>query len=316
MRRLAELAVRAYHFDAPTLQPISSTENAVFAVDTAGGERYVLRIHRPTRDPAKIRSELVWLAALRRDTDLLVPDPVRLADGEWVGAVASADLPDQRCFVAFRWIPGQLVSDRLDRSVFHDLGQLLARLHDHARGFDGGPDFVRGRMDDQSYRPEELPASLSAPGLLPEADRRLVRDSLALVREQVSAVGTGVDLFGLVHADLHQYNCVDSAGRLAPIDFDDCGYAHFAYDLAVPIVMTAERSDGTELAEGLVDGYRAASTSAGDPTEHLQTFVVARRIHLLGWIADNLPNPELAAWARSFVPASLADLRRYVGAAG
>jgi Ser/Thr protein kinase RdoA (MazF antagonist) len=316
MARLAGQAVRAYDFEQPTLRPISSTENAVFGVDTAGGERYVLRIHRPIRDPARIRSELVWLAALRRDTDLVVPDPVRLADGSCLGVVASDDLPDPRCFVAFRWIDGPLVGDQLDPSVCYDLGRLLARLHDHARGFDGGSGFVRGRLDAQSYRPEELPACLSEPGLLTESERRVTRHALALVHEQVSTLGTGSDLFGLVHADLHQYNCVDAGGRLAPIDFDDCCYAHFAYDLAVPIVMTAERIDAAELAGSLVAGYRASSTSGADPTEHLQIFVAARHIHMLGWIAANLPNPELTEWAGRFVPASLVHLRRYISRAG
>jgi len=315
MLRLAEQAVGGYDFDQSRLQLISSTENAVYAVDTAAGDRYVLRVHRPTRNAAKIRSELLWLAALRRDTDLVVPDPVRLADGELLGEVATDDLPDPRRFVAFRWIDGSLVSDRLDPLVFCELGRLMARLHDHARGFDGGPEFVRSRLDAESYRPEELPVGLAGPGLLSEAERRLTRQALALIHEQVAALATSGDLFGLVHGDLHQYNCLDAEGRLAPIDFDDCGYAHFAYDLAVPLVMTAERADAAELAEGFLAGYRESRAAGADPTQHLQTFVAARRIHLLGWIADNLPDPELEEWADRFVPASLADLRRYVATA-
>ena len=232
MERLAEQAVRAYDFARPRLRLISSTENTVFAVDTAGGDRYVLRLHRPTADPVRVRSELLWLDALRRDTELVVPRPVRLRSGEWLGLVASDDLPEPRPFVAFRWIDGPLLNDRLDRTVFCRLGELTARMHHHARSFDGGPGFVRGRLDADSYRPEELPGGLTGSGLLSTADRDLTRSAWAVVHDRVAGLGTGAGTFGLVHADLHQYNCLDVAGRLAPIDFDDCGFAHFAKSIS------------------------------------------------------------------------------------
>jgi Ser/Thr protein kinase RdoA (MazF antagonist) len=64
--------------------PLAHLENTTFRVETAGGERYVLRIHRtngspfhPPRSAAEVRSEAIWLAALRRETSLAYPRPSR-----------------------------------------------------------------------------------------------------------------------------------------------------------------------------------------------------------------------------------------------
>src|SRR5262245_25988595 len=85
LRRLAERALGAYGLGGARLAALTNSENMTFRVDAPDGERYVLRIHRPNRKSvAAIRSELLWLAALRRDTDLIVPDPVPSADGALV----------------------------------------------------------------------------------------------------------------------------------------------------------------------------------------------------------------------------------------
>jgi Ser/Thr protein kinase RdoA (MazF antagonist) len=40
---------------------------------------------------------------------------------------------------------------------------------------------------------------------------------------------------GLIHADLHFGNFLDTGAGPAAIDFDDCGRGFLAYDLAVPL---------------------------------------------------------------------------------
>ena len=53
---------------------INLSENHTFRIDTARGERFVLRVHRVGyHTAAAIRSELEWLDRLGRDTKLPVP---------------------------------------------------------------------------------------------------------------------------------------------------------------------------------------------------------------------------------------------------
>jgi len=50
----------------------------------------------------------MWLSALRRETELAVPEPMPTLDGELFTLVASDAVPEPRVCVLFRWLPGRL----------------------------------------------------------------------------------------------------------------------------------------------------------------------------------------------------------------
>ena len=53
------------------------------------------------------------------------------------------------------------------------------------------------------------------------------------LRHRLAAFGTGSDRYGLVHADTRLANLlVDDDGGVSVIDFDDCGFGWYLYDLA------------------------------------------------------------------------------------
>src|SRR6187431_1778096 len=94
LRQLAEVALAAY--DLPTFRVtlIAHLFNTTFRVDTATGERYVLRINRAgTPSVESVGSELAWLAALRRDTSLEVPSPVPTRDGPLLTVASAPGIP-------------------------------------------------------------------------------------------------------------------------------------------------------------------------------------------------------------------------------
>src|SRR5204862_6436761 len=113
-----------------------------------GGERYVLRIHRagaPSLE--KVSSELAWLAALRRDTALEVPAPVATRGGELLSLVAGGGLPQPSVCVVFRWLPGRRLRHGLTPRAMEQVGELMARLQNHAAGWQRPPGFMRGRVE-------------------------------------------------------------------------------------------------------------------------------------------------------------------------
>ncbi|HTO28712.1 MAG TPA: phosphotransferase, partial [Devosia sp.] len=62
---------------------INHSENQTFLVEAAGQGAFTLRVHRAGyQSRASIESELAWLMALRRDTDLAIPEPVPGRDGQ------------------------------------------------------------------------------------------------------------------------------------------------------------------------------------------------------------------------------------------
>ncbi|MCW3158437.1 hypothetical protein [Micropruina sonneratiae] len=82
LRRVAEAALASYSLPAGRLTFVSHGENTTFRHDSPTG-RLLVRVHRPQRhggdvDPvAPVASELAWLDALRAETPVHVPEPVR-----------------------------------------------------------------------------------------------------------------------------------------------------------------------------------------------------------------------------------------------
>src|SRR5436309_679082 len=90
LRRVAESALACYGLAGAPVRLLTHRSNTLFSV----GRDYVLRINRPDPPPvARLRGELIWLDALRHDTDLIVPEPVATRDGEWLVSVDGPGLP-------------------------------------------------------------------------------------------------------------------------------------------------------------------------------------------------------------------------------
>ena len=124
MRQLGRTALGAYPLVDPRMRLVGDMENTTFRVEAFEAdpdqaspppgrrERFLLRVHRPQRHGryvdtvAAIRSELLWLTALRADTDLLVPEPLLTRGGEVTVTVSSSAVPETRTCSVLRWMDG------------------------------------------------------------------------------------------------------------------------------------------------------------------------------------------------------------------
>ena len=65
LRAIAQEALPHWDLQPDRIELISRSENTVFRIDTAGGRRYALRIHRPGYHTlSELESERRWTAAL------------------------------------------------------------------------------------------------------------------------------------------------------------------------------------------------------------------------------------------------------------
>ncbi|WP_410606418.1 phosphotransferase enzyme family protein [Amycolatopsis sp. lyj-109] len=283
LRRLAEAALTAYAVPVARLTPLAHGHNTSFRVDGADGHRYVLRVQRPDGPGvAQVRAEMAWLATLRRETDLVVPQPVPTRARDLVTVVADPAVPEPRTCVLCHWVEGRFVDERLSAPQLYAVGEFTARLHLHGARMNG---LDRRRVDDltefgrtqvDGFSTTVVDRAVTAAG----GDER-IRKAVARVRAVRAELGFGSDVFGLVHGDLHQDNYLLHRGRVHAIDFDDCGYGHYAYDLAVACAALAHLAHREELKEALLDGYRsvrpaAATTDSGV----LAAFAALRRVQL------------------------------------
>ena len=97
LRRMALAALEHYDLEPRSVRLVANHLNAIFRVDTVDRQTYMLRISHPTwRTDEDLRSELMWLQALHRDTDIGAPEPLPARDGALVTTVESAGVPEPR----------------------------------------------------------------------------------------------------------------------------------------------------------------------------------------------------------------------------
>ena len=122
LRQVAQAAIDAYGLPKARLKFIARSENTTFRVDLVDpapaisadksyeANRYLLRIHRSGYQTGEsINSELVWLAALRSETRIIVPEPVPTLTGDLLAEVAVPGVPGRQACSLLRWVRGRSI---------------------------------------------------------------------------------------------------------------------------------------------------------------------------------------------------------------
>lgn len=260
---------------------INLSENHTYFVEAPAG-RSVLRLHRPGyQSRAAIESELAWLAALRGR--LPVPAPLAGRDG------CAVQETNGRFAVLFGFEAGvEPAEDAALAPLFGTLGRYAATLHRQAETWRRPAGFTRQRWDAGTI----LDANglwgdwRAAPGVA--ADVRAALDRVdARLRERLTAYGTGPDRYGLVHADMRLANLLVDGERVTLIDFDDCGFCWFVYDLAASLSFIEMRSDLDQLIAAWCAGYADVRGLSQADLDMIGPMILLRRMALLAWIGSH-----------------------------
>jgi Ser/Thr protein kinase RdoA (MazF antagonist) len=296
LTELARIVLADYSLSEPRVQLQAHRWNTTFRVAAAGGERFLLRIPRPSQISLEAaHSEILWLDALRKETVLLVPEPVPNKEQGLLTVATCPGVPEPRFCVLFRWIDGRFLHTGLTPSHLFQVGKLIAHLQNHAAHWQPPVGFTRGRVDNLGAL-ERGPADAFSPAVAeraveavaavstPEA-AAVVAAAIGKVWAVMEELGEGPDVFGLLHADLHHRNFLFQRGTVGAIDFEDCGYGHWLYDFAVPLTGLRGHPDYHALRQALLKGYRRHRPLPADQESLLDTFMALRTLQdLLGAI--------------------------------
>ena len=337
LRRLASAALRRFGIDDAALTVLRHEHNTTFRVDSATG-RYVLRLNRiGVNDERTIGSEMAWLTALAEETDLGVPVPVAARDGSLVVSASVPGVPEPRLGVLLRWQEGRFVDRRLTPRHLASVGALLGQLQRHAQGWTPPRGFARPRVDvlttaarrgsvagpaaqaTQGVHPtpdDEAGALELVARLLGEDDRDVVADALRMARRSTAALGGTPSARGLIHADLHYENVLFRNGRPMAIDFDDCGWGAYLYDLAVPLSELEDRSNYEALRDAFLDGYTRQRSLPHVYDGHLRALAMLRRAQLIMWILESRDHAAFRESWRSWAQHDVRTLARRVEESG
>ena len=290
---------------------ISVSENHMFRVDRDGGAPHILRLHRPGyQSRSAIASELGWIGALRRDTDLPVPRPLAARDGALLQEVAPG-----RFAVLFAFEPGVEPSPASDLvPLFETLGRYAATAHRHVLGWKQPAGFIR-----QVWSADAI---LDSDGLWGDWRRAAqvegaVRETLdrldARLRSELAAYGRGHPRFGLIHGDMRLGNLLVDGDKVTLIDFDDSGFCWFLYDLAASLSFNETLPQVPQLVRSWLTGYMAIRHLSPDDLRMIDPMILLRRMALLAWIGSHGDTELARTHADRFAEDTAMLAQRYLG---
>ncbi len=92
--------------------------------------------------------------------------------------------------------------------------------------------------------------------------------------------------YGLIHSDTHPGNMLITNGEIAIIDFNDCGWGHYMFDLGVMLhELLCQTQASMELREAVLAGYEEVAPLPVTNEADLEAFVALRCLASLCWIA-------------------------------
>jgi Ser/Thr protein kinase RdoA (MazF antagonist) len=309
LRKLANTAIEAYGLESARLSFIQYGENIIYRVDLLSSvartgiadpyvpNRYVLRIHAGS-DTDMIVSELTWLAALDHEAGLPVPAPVMTLEGEIVTRIATPGVPNGRVVSLMRWLDGRRLRKGLRPRHLTALGGVVAQLHTFSSSWQPPPGFTRPHWDWDSqlggsmFRHPMDQIVSSIPPKYQEPFQFIYQEA----KQVMESFGKGVDAYGLIHSDLYPENVLFKAGKAYPIDFEDCGYGYWMWDIAIALCTWAWGDEWERMRDAFWEGYTKVRTLPENQWAHIDLFVAIQFATMVLWSSALFMNdPKRAA---------------------
>ena len=284
LRQLAEAALEKFGFNRYRLTFLQHLVNTTFRLDCDQG-RYLVRIHR-ARTRAEVASELAWLEALTHETTVLVQIPRRTLDGEMIVVGKQVGVSEPYPVTVLAWLEGEILpQDHRSPHHFYRLGRLVAKLHRHTQHWK--PRFELDRPFYDSTSVVGIDSVFGTDGAIYQQLSEEVQGNLKSLHERLQEVeqrlGKNLERFGLIHSDLSFGNVLFTSDAVMPIDFDDCGFGFYLYDLAVILAGPWERPGFQQRRDALLQGYREICDLLDEHLSLIPTLMAMRASSLGQW---------------------------------
>lgn len=303
LRALAFNALGQYGLSVTRLSLVTNDLNGIFRLDVQGGQKYILRVTLPegghTRD--HVAAEMDWLAALARDTNFSVPQPIPACDGSFVVEASALGVPQPRLCTVFTWVPGTNLARHMTPLNLSRLGELMAGLHAHALTYQPPAGLSLLRFDHAFPFPEPV-VLFDEPyaALFPPRRRGTYQRAIAWVESVIDRLKASGEPMRIIHGDLHQWNVRCFRGVLSPIDFEDLMWGWPVQDIATTLYYIFDSPDYLVLRDAFQTGYTRHSPWPERYPGETDAFIAERCVELANFILND-PNPNWKTQAAEFV---------------
>lgn len=307
-----------YHFPiSVSLVYMTFSENVTYAVHNSRGETMgILTLHRPGyHTVAELCDELQWMHEIEEETTVSVPRVFPDTEGKFLRPLAIRGV-GRFYYSICSFVPGQTLDSLVDGCTEHvakEVGEIAAKLHLQAQ--------MRARRRKAlSCFQWDMPHLLGPTARwgsfdaypLQESQRQLLHDGAYKIKSQLRQYGRDTATYFLIHADLHAGNLLVHGDDITLIDFDDCGYSWFLYDLGS--FLSRQNENLSSLANAWCAGYEMIRPLREQDIAMIPTFILLRRLVRLGWLASHASNDVASQVDTAYVDVTLALTAAYVHA--
>jgi Ser/Thr protein kinase RdoA (MazF antagonist) len=212
-------------------------------------------------------------------------------------------VPQGKLVSLMRWVDGKHLTKGLRPHHASAWGKLVAQLHSFSAGWQPPDGFERphwdwdGQLGNRVLRTPVGELIATMPDQFQEPFTIVSQD----VKQVMESFGKGPDAYGLIHADMYLENLLFKAGHPRLIDFEDCGYGYWMWDLGVIFSQWPWTDDFPLLRDAFMDGYARIRTLPEEQLRHLDLFMAAQCATMVLWASMFIKNDpaltdEYNAW--------------------
>lgn len=276
-------------------------------------QKYVLRLCRPLyHSTEELMGELLWIQELEKSTDIRMPVVIKNRRGELL-----TQMEEYRCTMfsflngtTLRGIDGEELLGYLQ-----EIGHITAKLHRQVQEWPGVKGIIRftWNYEDLLGKDARVGDWRNHPRLT-KAERTVYEKAEQIIGEKLEKYGKNPDNYGLIHSDFNINNVLVDQENVQVLDFDDCGFGWFLYDLSTSVL---EYDEGIrDKIAAWIKGYETERKLSETDKSMIPTFIVMRKIVRIGWIASHMENDTVKKVTDRYYEQTYRMAKRYIESGG